>query len=208
MLFTGIYKILKCIDLYLTISEAILMKFFNSLMLSSTTPNFIPLQKRRNVHRELTYQSESIQKAGSKIIDIIYQNDQSIILYQEFYECVPEIETDITLRLRIVTKKGILHPEPELLALYSDDFKKINIADIKIQKSMANTGYGSILLSQLIKIAEDRKIHSISGWISPIDEDHIERLIHFYEKNRFQVTLYQEHKTFKIGDLNWKNEHL
>ncbi|WP_425305448.1 hypothetical protein [Brevibacillus laterosporus] len=35
-----------------------------------------------------------------------------------------------------------------------------------MEKPLANQGYGSILLSNLIQIAKERNINSITGWIS------------------------------------------
>lgn len=70
---------------------------------------------------------------------------------------------------------------------------------------MANNGYGSILLNTLIDIAKSRNVSVISGWISRVDYNHIERILHFYQKHGFDV-IQKEYNTYKIGNLIWINE--
>jgi hypothetical protein len=46
----------------------------------------------------------------------------------------------------------------------------------------------------------------VKGWISKVDQDHIDRLIHFYNKHGFTVIMcpnFQKSDGIKIGDLYW-----
>lgn len=53
-----------------------------------------------------------------------------------------------------------------------------------------NKGYGSIMMSSFIKYAKSFGIEYISGFLSPVDtsdEEHKQRLIHFYTKFGFEI---------------------
>ena len=61
----------------------------------------------------------------------------------------------------------------------------ITINDIKCVT--INSGYGTILVSELINYAKENKIKTIEGWISDVDGDHVERLMYFYSKFGFEI---------------------
>ncbi|MCM3412821.1 MULTISPECIES: GNAT family N-acetyltransferase [Bacillaceae] len=166
-----------------------------------------PLKRKNDIEFEIKYQSESILNKGFEIISRRQKGDHNLILYRHFYEETPkEDETIIFLGIRVITNKWILHPDPVLKAFFNDDFTDISLADIEIEEYLSNHGYGSILLSTLIEIAKKRNIDSITGWISSVDFDHLERLVHFYKKHNFEVILDENSKdSLKIGDLKWKN---
>ncbi|MEN6325348.1 MAG: GNAT family N-acetyltransferase [Syntrophomonas sp.] len=64
--------------------------------------------------------------------------------------------------------------------------QSIKICDIK--HTLKNQGIGAQLLIYLDEIARESGINKVTGWLSPIDLDtHRERLIHFYEKNGYQI---------------------
>ncbi|EEM14149.1 hypothetical protein CN535_18900 [Bacillus pseudomycoides] len=50
-----------------------------------------------------------------------------------------------------------------------------------------NIGNGSITMKYLIKMAKEMKVSHISGWLSPVDGDHFDKLEHFYKKFGFEV---------------------
>ncbi|NUH86462.1 GNAT family N-acetyltransferase [Bacillus firmus] len=166
-----------------------------------------PLKRKNDIEFEIKYQSEWLINKGFEIISRRQKGDHNLILYRHFYEGTPkEDETIIFLGIRIITKKGILYPDPVLKAFFNDDFTDISLADIEIEKYLSNHGYGSILLSTLIEIAKKGNIDSITGWISSVDFDHLERLVHFYKKHNFEVILDENSKgSLKIGDLIWKS---
>lgn len=166
-----------------------------------------PLKRKNDIEFEMKYQSESLINKGFEIISMFQKEDHNLILYRHFYDETPkEKESIIFLGIRVITKKGILYPDPVLKAFFSDDFTDITLADIEVEEHLSNHGYGSILLSTLIEIAKQRNINSITGWISSADSDHIERLVHFYKKHNFEVYLNENSRdSLKIGDLIWKN---
>lgn len=63
--------------------------------------------------------------------------------------------------------------------------RAINIGDI--QYKLVNQGIGSELINYLEEIADGEKVTYLTGWISPVDFDHKERLLHFYQKNGFEI---------------------
>jgi GNAT superfamily N-acetyltransferase len=83
-------------------------------------------------------------------------------------------------------------------AVYADS-DKIHIGDIK---GPANKGYGSICMNYLKDIAREQNIPYITGDIAKRDWDHVDRLIHFYEKHDFDVDI--DHKD-KSGDIIWSD---
>ena len=75
-----------------------------------------------------------------------------------------------------------------------------------MEDSLVNQGFGSILLTTLIDIANKRNINRITGEIARVDIDHIERLVHFYKKHNFEVTMCSERTdSQKVADLVWCN---
>lgn len=166
-----------------------------------------PLKRKNDIEFEIQYQSEIITSKGFEIMSTIQKEDVNLILYRHFYEETPkEEETTILLGVRVITMKGILYPDPVLKAFFNDNFTNISLADIEIEEYLSNRGYGSILLGTLIDIAKEKKAKTITGWISRVDNDHLERLVHFYKKHNFEVTLDGNSKdSLKIGDLKWKN---
>ncbi len=81
-----------------------------------------------------------------------------------------------------------------LQALFPDE-ERIHIGDIK---GPENKGYGSICIHYLKELAKDKNIPYITGDISDRDWDHLDRLIHFYEKHNFQVEVDYHTKSGKI----------
>ncbi|MCF6411726.1 hypothetical protein [Pseudalkalibacillus salsuginis] len=77
------------------------------------------------------------------------------------------------------------YPEPD----------RIHIGDIK---GPANKGYGSVCMDYLKEMAEDNNIPYITGDIAERDWEHVDRLLHFYEKHDFHVELDYENKEGKI----------
>ncbi|WP_096187974.1 hypothetical protein [Evansella halocellulosilytica] len=165
-----------------------------------------PLQRRGNIEYEVQYQSNNIANKGFEIIEIINKEKCSLILYRHFYDLPEEEEREIVLKIRIINDNGLLYPEPVLKAFFNYDFSEIELGDIEIEEHLASNGYGGILLNQLINIAVQKKSKKISGWISRVDEDHMDRLTHFYKKHHFVMSLKESKSlTNKIGDIVWIN---
>ncbi|MEA4926630.1 MAG: GNAT family N-acetyltransferase [Syntrophomonadaceae bacterium] len=69
----------------------------------------------------------------------------------------------------------------------ADQSKYIKIGDLRHE--IIGQGIGTQLLIYLEEIARSEGANKITGWLSPVDLNHHRaRLLHFYEKNGYQVT--------------------
>jgi GNAT superfamily N-acetyltransferase len=168
----------------------------------------IPLQKRGNLKYEAEYQTKLLNRKGFEILKTFESEESILLLYRHFYSDTPNVEeTSIFLSLKVLTKKGVIYPEPVLKAFFTEDFTEIDLADIDIKEHLSNKGYGAILLRKLIDIAKGKSVSRISGWISSVDIGHIERLTHFYKKHGFEVIINEDVVSGnKIGDIVWTNK--
>jgi hypothetical protein len=68
-----------------------------------------------------------------------------------------------------------------------DQYKYMKIGEIR--HKIINQGIGTQMLIYLEEIGRLEGVGKITGWISPIElNDHGERLLHFFEKNGYQVS--------------------
>ncbi|APH05592.1 hypothetical protein [Bacillus weihaiensis] len=77
------------------------------------------------------------------------------------------------------------------------DEETIHIGDIK---GPANKGYGSICMDYLKDLAIEQNIPKITGDIAKRDWDHVERLVHFYQKHNFYVEIDYDRQ---YGEIKW-----
>jgi GNAT superfamily N-acetyltransferase len=75
----------------------------------------------------------------------------------------------------------------------------IHIGDIKGEE---NKGYGSICMDYLKEHAIDQNVQYIKGDLAKRDFDHLDRLIHFYEKHNFDIEVDYEDQS---GEILWKS---
>ncbi len=148
---------------------------------------FYKLQQRKKVGYEIEYQKSLIIARGDQVINVL-RNDfqEALILYQVCSEQYPEV---ISLRIRIINKKGIRRPEPLLIAIYHEVEDRIHLCDIQIMGNNRNRGYGTILMKQFLDIFNSMPVSRITGDITDTDWDHINILKTFYEKYGFNVKL-------------------
>lgn len=187
------------------------MDFLDKIFKYESRVTYLSLQKKNDTTRELQYQLKSLKAAGYEILETEErrQPEAEIIVYRYFGEDeLPEDADDVLLKTRIIKKKGIVVPEPWLHASFNKNFTEFEISDITINRGLVNEGYGSLLLNNLIELAKKHNVKKISGWISSVDRDHLDRLVHFYKKNNFKVNLYKDSNARKIGDLVWQNDTL
>jgi N-acetylglutamate synthase-like GNAT family acetyltransferase len=124
---------------------------------------FVPLQKKGDLDYEIKFQIRKIEKED-KIIRIVNLKDKKVILYRSLYD-LPEEESSILLRLRVISKKGLCFPEPKLDAFFSveDTNRVIDLAEINIIEEMSSEGYGSILVEELLNIAKQNGVQEGQG---------------------------------------------
>ncbi|UJW57887.1 hypothetical protein HXZ66_10955 [Bacillus sp. A116_S68] len=82
-------------------------------------------------------------------------------------------------------------------ASYKEDFH-IQIDDIRGEQ---NQGFGSVCMSYFKQYIEEQNMRKISGYISPRDWSHLERLLHFYKKHDFSVSVDYENQQ---GTIDWQ----
>ncbi|MEH7664736.1 hypothetical protein V7193_18105, partial [Bacillus velezensis] len=63
-----------------------------------------------------------------------------------------------------------------------------------------NHGYGSICMKFLKHIAREQNIPKVTGDIAKRDWDHVDRLVHFYEKHHFDVWIDNDTQS---GGIKW-----
>ena len=66
------------------------------------------------------------------------------------------------------------------------------IADIENDPRAANRGLGTELLLFAEEIFRQLGVIEVTGWLSPVDEGHRDRQVHFYGKNGYTVNLQGE----------------
>ena len=69
------------------------------------------------------------------------------------------------------------------------DMEKSELLLGDFESRIENKGYGSILLRNLIKFAEELDITRINGNLSSTDRDHFDKLEHLYSKYGFKVKI-------------------
>ncbi|WP_250886519.1 GNAT family N-acetyltransferase [Bacillus sp. SM2101] len=149
------------------------------------------LKKESDVMYEVEVQKSIIESKGDKILKIIERKNDVLILFRALIDDTEKDDDDIILNIRSISKEGVFYPDSRLYAIPSTDCKILDLADIQVQKQYINKGYGSILLKTLKEIAIEKGVKEITGWISPADRDHVDRLKHFYEKHGFEVNLHK-----------------
>ncbi|ARK30719.1 GNAT family N-acetyltransferase [Halalkalibacter krulwichiae] len=77
----------------------------------------------------------------------------------------------------------------------------IFIGDIKGEE---NKGYGSICMDYLKEHAQEQNVQYIKGDLAKRDFDHLDRLIHFYEKHDFDVEVDYEDQS---GEIIWNSRY-
>lgn len=99
---------------------------------------------------------------------------------------------------RIATKSHyeiIALGEIEYTMFYNNSGDTIQIYDILVPVEHRNKGYGSVLIGELVYFAKARGIKSITGELGKSDLcdtsdlNHRSRLLHFYRKHQFLISL-------------------
>ncbi|WP_179136182.1 GNAT family N-acetyltransferase [Paenibacillus sp. 32352] len=163
----------------------------------------IPLKRKGDIEYEVKYQSSQIEGEGHRVLNVVTNKyNEQVIVYRLYYDDDQD-DININLRIRIITDKGVKLADPNIYLHVFQEEQRIEIADIRIEGAHVNRGYGSIVMSEILKIARQLGIRFIDGWISGVDWGHIERSAHFYRKFGFDVELNEG-----SGKILWLNEEL
>lgn len=165
----------------------------------------LKFKRKTAIQKETTAQTDILKNKGFEVLSVTQTEKANLIMYRHFLDDIPEEEEiRIFIGIRAITQKGILGRDPVLKAFFKNNFTIISLEDIEMEDSLVNQGFGSILLTTLIDIANKRNVNRITGEIARVDIGHIERLVHFYEKHNFEVILCSDSAdVYKIGDLVW-----
>ncbi|MDY0395278.1 hypothetical protein RWE15_13665 [Virgibacillus halophilus] len=82
------------------------------------------------------------------------------------------------------------------------EYKGSNTLHIAAIKGEEDKGYGSILMHHLKEKARQENIQYITGDLVKRDYDHVDRLMYFYEKHSFDVTVDHDEK---CGEIVWND---
>lgn len=158
------------------------------------------LHKYKDVAYEMEVQKQNIESERSKLLNTVENDKEILLVYRIIYADNDNDEDDysVFLRIKVISSKGVRYPEPRLEAVYLEEEARIDIGDIRIRGANLNRGYGSALLEEMLKISKKLNVKKITGYISSVDWDHIDRLKHFYEKYGFVVELDLDRKQGSI----------
>ncbi|MBD2846693.1 hypothetical protein IDH44_15970 [Paenibacillus sp. IB182496] len=163
----------------------------------------IPLKKKGDVEYEVRWHTTNLERDGHKVVHIDQNRfGETVMIYRLMYDDGQDDEI-ITLRVKVISKDGVRVPDSNV-HIHVDN-KHMEIADIKIEGDRVNRGYGSIMMAGLMKLVQQMQIRGITGWISSVDWDHIDRSEHFYRKHGFDCQLDHENKR---GAIVWVNREL
>lgn len=162
-------------------------------------------EKIRDLDLLLDMETKKIKKDPDKsVLKVLLKNGEHIIVYRVDYDKVDKFGV-FYIALRVINKRGVVLNRIRLSANYvSED--RIDIYDLEVFGDNQGKGYGSILLNSLINIANGDSVKTISGWISKTDEDHFDKLDHFYRKHGFDVIWdNSSNNPIKAADIIWTN---
>lgn len=86
--------------------------------------------------------------------------------------------------IKFIIRHKFIKGNSKLTAIKKDN--SIMICDINVRYNCK--GIGTTLVEHLIQYAKDNHYNKITGWISSVDLDHIDRLKHFYGKFGFEIS--------------------
>lgn len=163
----------------------------------------LPLKKKGDIEYEVRWHTTDLEKDGHKVIHVAQNRfGESVMIYRLMYGDGMD-DVNIHLRVKVISKDGVKAPDSNVHVHVEN--KHMDIADIKIEGERVNRGYGSIMMEGLMKIVHEMQIKVITGWISSVDWDHIDRSEHFYRKHGFDCQLDHENKK---GTILWVNNEL
>ncbi|WP_060628888.1 GNAT family N-acetyltransferase [Paenibacillus peoriae] len=148
---------------------------------------YTPLQRVNDVAYEESWQQNALLKQGYEIVHSAQtKHHETVIVFRPMRNNELD-DTHIILKARIISTRGIKPFSPRMFLVYDPDDSSLDIADIQVDVTEANKGYGSIFMAAMFKLFKKlpAPVTRISGWLSPVDAGHLDRAVHFYEKHGF-----------------------
>ncbi|GAB7058282.1 MULTISPECIES: hypothetical protein [unclassified Paenibacillus] len=167
----------------------------------------IPLKRKSDITYEVEWRTADIEKDGHKVIHVDQtRHGETVMIYRLHHNDYNEFEDQtIHLRIKIITLTGVKSPDSNAFLSFYHTNKLMRISDIKIKGERVSRGYGSILMKAVMQFVDQLQVRYITGWISGVDWDHIDRSEHFYRKHGFDVELNHE---VQSGRITWVNQAL
>jgi len=160
----------------------------------------LALKKKGDIEYEVRWHTTDLEKDGHKVIHVAQNRfGESVMISRLMYDDGMD-DMNIHLKVKVISKDGVKVPDSNVHVHIEN--KHMEIADIKIEGERVNRGYGSIMMAGLMKLVHEMQIKVITGWISSVDWDHIDRSEHFYRKHGFDCKLDHENKR---GTIHWVN---
>lgn len=121
---------------------------------------------------ENSYKVEQIRigKTNRGALSMIFIKKSSNTKYIYIYDIENTDKYDLSIIDVIMTGRG----------------DTMHIDDIRGGKSL---GHGSLAMKYILEIAKEQNYRLITGWLCDDDKNHKERLLYFYKKHGFTITL-------------------
>lgn len=120
------------------------------------------------------------------VLDIDANDEWFAALAHYKFDEIREADGVTTPRLMLVRRKDLRQVAYMRLVV---NMEKLDILLGDFESRVENRGYGSILLRNLINLAQELGVKTITGNLSPVDGDHFDKLRHIYEKFGFEVRI-------------------
>lgn len=113
------------------------------------------------------------------IINAIFKKKMNIKLKLDDYE--------ETLYLKVFDREKRI-ATMTVLKYVNENYLKIGDISEFSNSRYINKGIGSMMMKELLNYAESNKYQEIRGELSKVDNEHKDRLHHFYQKFGFEIT--------------------
>ncbi|ETT53893.1 hypothetical protein BSK66_12465 [Paenibacillus odorifer] len=141
------------------------------------------MKRSGDINYEVQWRTADIENDRHKVIHVDQtRHGETVMIYRILHHDGLD-DNRIHLRIKIITPKGVKTPDSNALVFVYPQSKLMRISDIKIEGGRVNHGYGSILMTAIMKLVGQQQVRFITGTISDVDWDHIE-FEYFDEKER------------------------
>jgi len=97
---------------------------------------------------------------------------------------------ELIVHLKRVKYKNIIQ-DLQLCHCTDEQGDYIQLINIRIKKSQTNNGYGSAIMSEIIRLADSHNVR-IRLWVTDIFKSDLKRLFEFYGKHGFTLDTTQQ----------------
>lgn len=113
-------------------------------------------------------------------------------------DCLPLVIFTVCIKNQYVAKMICIKENDEILI---SDIRPCDWENKQNKSKYINKRYGTELMMQLLKYAQQNNVRQIYGNLSCNDLDHKDRLHHFYQKFGFEIIEFKELKDNYYGKI-------